>query len=112
MLYISNSFSLSMLNSNKSESLTLNLKVKEIDISEVKEMLNNQWVSAVGHESTAKVMSQIVGIDIPYNRIQVKLEKNDKIIVFQLLTRLEEGKVLSDEELKALPHKWILVEVL
>ena len=49
---------------------------------------------------------------MPFNRVPIKLQKKDRLIVFQLLTRLEEGKVLSDEELMRLPHKFYVVEVL
>jgi hypothetical protein len=41
----------------------------------------------------------------------VKLEKNDVALVFQLLTRLEEGRVLTEEELQNISYKFYLVEI-
>jgi len=67
-------------------------------------------VSAVGHESTAKLLSQLLGIEIPVNRIEIKIEYGDKLIVFQLLQRLPEGKVLSEEELRQLQFRFLIVE--
>jgi hypothetical protein len=86
------------------------LMVKEIDIETVKSMLKAQpFMSAVGHESTARVLSKLLDIEIPFSRVPIKLQQRDKLIVFQL--RLEEGRVLSEEELKQLQYKFFVVEV-
>jgi hypothetical protein len=85
--------------------------VKEVDIETVKVMLKKPFVSAIGHESTAKLLTALLGVEIPYNRIQVRLQKGDRLLVFQLLTRLEEGRVLDEDELRRLPHKFYIVEV-
>ncbi|MGC8584871.1 MAG: YddF family protein [Thermoplasmata archaeon] len=63
-------------------------------------LLSSNFVSAVGHEATAKFLSQLLGIEIAFNRVQIKMQKGDRAIVFKLLDRLPEGKVLSLEELK------------
>jgi len=106
-LYIANAFSLSML---ESEEATINVKV--IDAETVKQIIANEEVeSAVGHESTAKVLSQLLGTEIKAERKEIKLKKGDKLIVFQLLQRLPEGRVLSEEELKQLQFKFFLVQV-
>jgi hypothetical protein len=79
---------------------------KPISIEEAKELLqNNEFTSAIGHESTAKLLSELLNINIPANRIQVKMSSGDVAIVFQVLTRLPEGKVLTDEELKNIPFR-------
>ena len=107
MLYISNAFSLSMLSD-----LPSLVAVREISADDVRTLLSvTNFTSAVGHESTAQVLSRMLGLEVAFNRIQVQLKKNDLLIVFQLLTRLEEGRVLSEEEVKALPHKFLLVQV-
>jgi len=108
MLYVSNAFSLSMLQ-NSSETL----KVAEVDTAIVKNLLVSQpWQSAVGHQGTVDILKILLDIDVPMNRVAIKLQKGDALIVFQLLTRLEEGKVLSKEEIEKLPFKFFLVEVL
>jgi hypothetical protein len=106
-LYVANAFSLSMLDDRE-----VLLRIKEIDITMASEMLRSrQFISAVGHESTAKLLTALLGVEVPYNRIQVRLQKGDRLLVFQLLTRLEEGRVLDEDELRRLPHKFYIVEV-
>jgi len=105
--YISNAFSLNML---ESEEATINVKV--IDTETVKQIISEEEVeSAVGHESTAKVLSQLLGVEVKTERKEIKLKKGDKLIVFQLLQRLPEGTILSEEELKQLQFKFFLVQV-
>jgi hypothetical protein len=110
-LYIANAFSLGMLETSPTKEVLL--RIKEIDVAMASEMLRSrQFISAVGHESTSQLMTRLLGVEVPFNRVPIKLQKKDRLIVFQLLTRLEEGKVLSDEELMRLPYKFYVVEVL
>jgi hypothetical protein len=78
---------------------------KPLSLAEAIELLKQGFVSAVGHEATASFLSQLTGITISVNRIQVKMQPGDKAVVFQVLTRLPEGKVLSTEELKEIPYR-------
>lgn len=107
MVILANAFSLNMLST--SEAL---ISVREIGLQEVKRLISGGFTSAIGHQGTADVLSMLLDVDVPFNRVAVKVGSGDKLIVFQLLTRLEEGKVLSPEELKNLPYKFFLVEVL
>jgi PIN domain nuclease of toxin-antitoxin system len=86
------------------------LVIREITKEEVKEILKKGFISAVGHQSTAQILSEILDIPIPFNRIQIKLMPSDILIIFQILTRLEEGKVLTKEEISKLPFKFFLIE--
>jgi len=78
---------------------------KPLSLAEAIELLKQGFVSAVGHEATASFLSQLTGVQIPVNRVQVKMQPGDRAIVFQVLQRLPEGKVLSEEELKAVPYR-------
>jgi len=60
---------------------------------------NIEIVSIVGHESTAKLLSKLLGIDIPVNRANYRISENDMLLVFTISERLPEGKVLTDEEI-------------
>lgn len=105
-LYVANAFSLSMLQTPATVS------VKEISIFDVRSLLSTRrWTSCVGHESTAAIISQLTGISIPVNRVMVTLKPGDSMVIFQLMMRLPEGKVLSEEELRNISYKWFLVEV-
>jgi len=104
-VYISNSFSLNMLRHERELIL-----IYPEDIKWIKRMISKGFVSAVGHEATAKLLSQLLGVEVPMNRTEVKIEYGDKLIVFQLMQRLPEGKILTEEELKQLPYKFLVVE--
>lgn len=71
-LYVGNALSLAMLDFN-SKSWSIN--VRGISVEQAKRLLAShresgaEVVSAVGHADTAKLFSQILGEDIPCNRI-------------------------------------------
>lgn len=64
-------------------------------------------VSAVGHPATAALMSRLLGVEIPFQRVALSLSKSDKtiLVVFQLdqslFKRLNEGEVLDEAALDA-----------
>jgi len=81
----------------------------KISLEEVKSFLHGDFISAIGHEGTASLMTRLTGIEMPANRIQVKMAVGDQAIVFRVLTRLPEGKVLSEEELQTIPYEFGLL---
>jgi Domain of unknown function (DUF1874). len=82
--------------------------IQRISADEAKELLkNNTFVSVVGHEATAQLLTQLLGVNIPTNRIAVQLQKGDTGLHFVLKQRLPEGKVLSYDELKALQYELV-----
>jgi len=86
--------------------------LEKITIEEAKQILqNNPFISAIGHEGTAKLLSQLLGIAIQINRISVFFEPGDIGIHFFLKQRLPEGKVLSQEELEKLDYWLVKSEV-
>jgi len=60
------------------------------------------FISAVGHESTARLLSELLGVEIKPNRIFVDMQKGDEALAIQFLQRIQEGKILSKEELEKL----------
>jgi hypothetical protein len=89
------------------------VKIRKVDIEEVRRLLSdNEFISAIGHGATAALMSELLGINIPHNRITVKLRPGDIAVHFVLRERLPEGKVLSYEELRQLPFDLVVSEVL
>ena len=104
--YVANAFSLSMI----PQSAAI-LAVTSPSEGEVKAFLKSEVVSAVGHAATAEIIKELTGVPVPVNRVPIILNPGDEVLVFQLLKRLEEGKVLSREEIKALPVAWRKVKV-
>lgn len=69
-----------------------------------------KFISIVGHESTAKLFSRTLGIDIPANRVDYEFKLGDNLFVgVPDIRRLPEGKVLDYEELKSIGIQWWLV---
>lgn len=85
-------------------------RLERITIEQAKELLKDGFTSAIGHQATSEVLSTILDIEIPTNRIQIAMAPGDKALVFRLLTRLPEGKVLSKEELLAIAWELNLLE--
>ncbi len=77
------------------------LECRKIDLNEAREFVRNgKFVSAVGHESTAKLLSKLLNVEIKTNRVFVSMEKGDEALAIQLMERIPEGKVLDIEEIE------------
>jgi Domain of unknown function (DUF1874). len=112
-IYLTNAFSLSMLGVLPPQGLTV--KVRPVSLEEVKSLLQQGFESAVGHESTAAVISALLGVEVPPRRVAITLSTGDRVVVFQLQVRLPEGAVLTAEEVATLYQEgkatFCLVEV-
>lgn len=73
-------------------------------------LAQGNFTSAIGHEGTATLMTQLTGVQIPVNRVAIKMQPGDIAVVFRMLTRLPEGKVLTQEELAAIPYEFAILE--
>jgi hypothetical protein len=67
------------------------------------------YTSAVGHESTAAIMAELLGVQVPVNRIQVTPVLGDKLLCFKLKQRAPEGVILSAPEIEELGYEWVLM---
>jgi len=112
--YITNAFSLSMLGQLPQQGRTV--MVRPITLEEAKSLLQGGFESAVGHPSTAQVLSTLLGLPVEANRVAITLSPGDRVVVFQLGIRLQEGQILSEEEVLSLYREgkasFFLVEVL
>jgi hypothetical protein len=88
------------------------IKLTKISVEEAKKLISSTpFTSAIGHEATAKVLSQLLNINIPVNRVSIFMTPGDVGLHFFLKTRLPEGKVLSEEELRKLDFWLVKSEV-
>jgi hypothetical protein len=67
---------------------------------------SHDWQSAIGHQSTAQIISELLDVECPVNRILYKQQVDDLAVVFKLKGRPEEGKILSREEIEAIGYEW------
>lgn len=104
-MYLLNAFSLNMLQFPNL------VKFQELNIDDVKQTLSQmRFTSAIGHESTAQVLSQRLGMKIDYNRVDVSLKPGDEAIIAQL-PRPKEGQIYSAIEIQEMPIRFIYVYV-
>jgi len=68
-------------------------------------LLSTEFTSAIGHEATANFLSKKLGVKILTNRIPISMDKNDQAVVFRLLDRLPEGKVLDNNEMQSVRYE-------
>jgi hypothetical protein len=114
-VYICNSFTLSMITPGLLDAGVV-IKAEPVSLEDAKALIKGGFISAVGHESTAKVLSSLLGTDVPFNRTQIAITGGDVIVSFQFLVRLPEGHVLKEDEVLALYNegkiKFFRVEVI
>lgn len=95
-IILANAFSLQMLASDIKDA-----HFESVEVSKIIELANdsrNTVISAIGHGDTARVISNMLGVEIPSNRINVHLEKGDSIYVAQIIGgRLAEGATTLPE---------------
>lgn len=111
-MIITNAFSLQMLDLDTDTEKVIT--IKPIDLNQVIDMHLAQGLvkgagieSAIGHADTAAVLSDLLGFDVPMNRISITLKDNEPIIVAQLVGgRLPEGSTTLPEGFK---FKFLLV---
>jgi hypothetical protein len=87
-----------------------NFTYSEVSLEEVKLLMSGGFLSAIGHKTTADVMSVITGYPVEANRILYRQEVGDKAVVFRLEGRPPEGAILTAEEIEDIGYSWGLLE--
>jgi Domain of unknown function (DUF1874) len=62
--------------------------------------------SAIGHESTAQVMSALLGVEVAVNRQTFNQQEGQTCLVFKLNGRAPEGRILSVAEIESIGYKF------
>jgi hypothetical protein len=102
MIYLLNAFSLNMIVGDA------DLLVRQVGI-EAARNIARVATSAVGHADTAAVFSDVLGVDVPTNRVSVTLNVGDLALVGQYSgPRLPEGATTLPE---GAAIKWLVVGV-
>jgi Domain of unknown function (DUF1874) len=84
--------------------------VTNISVSDVKTLVNKYEIeSCIGHAPTALLLSNMLDYKLAHNRIQIKTTVGFKAIIFKLEDRLEEGKVLTKNELLQLKYSFFSI---
>lgn len=82
-----------------------------LDVEDVQLLLKkDSFVSAIGHQSTATHLSNILGITIPCQRIQISMDPGDKAVVYRLKNRPDEGVTFDVDALAKQSFELSLLE--
>jgi len=110
MIYVLNTLIVPV---NFDEDKEAKVSLRRASLEEAKALLKNGFMSAVGHEGTALVLSELLGVPVEYrkDRPSVFMKSGDKGLHFFMKKRLPEGAVLNSEELKKLDYWLVISEV-
>ena len=79
---------------------------ESVTTEEAKDLISDGFISAVGHQSTATVISQLLGTEVNPDRIQYDQQPGDVALVFKLNGRAPEGTIMSVEEIEAMGYSF------
>lgn len=66
--------------------------------------------SAIGHATTAEIMSRLLDYKVETNRIEFFQTVEDVALIFRLKKRIGEGQVLSAEEIEAIGYEFGILQ--
>ena len=80
----------------------------EISLDEARNLVRQPEgiLSAVGHESTAQILTSLLEMEVPVNRIFFQQQAGQEALVFKLNGRAPEGVILSAEEIEAIGYSF------
>jgi hypothetical protein len=83
-----------------------------IDLDDARELVRGDggYESAVGHESTAQILTTLLGVDVPVNRIVFEQTPDQAALVFKLNGRPPEGAILTAEQIQEIGYSFKLLE--
>jgi len=89
-------------------------RYRHATVNEVNRLLDrfDDFTSAIGYESTARALSELLNRRIPYNRISIDMKPGDMAIVFKLRIRPREGQVFTLDEIRRQGYELGILEKL
>ena len=60
--------------------------------------------SAVGHESTAQILTELLGVEVPVSRQLYAQAAGESVLVFKLRGRAPEGVILTSEQVEEIGY--------
>lgn len=83
-----------------------------IDAAQARQLLPNHFISAIGHQSTTDLLSELLQCAVPMNRGQIVMQVGDQALVFRLLKRPPEGQVMNKQQMLTLGYTFGLLRKL
>jgi len=81
---------------------------KLISLVEAKQIVReaDEVQSAIGHSSTAEILSELLEFPVDKNRFEYKQKTGETALIFRLKQRPPEGKILSHEEIEEIGYEF------
>lgn len=67
------------------------------------------YQSAIGHESTAAILTELLGVPVSVNRVAFEQRVGDEALVFKLRGRPPEGAILTREQIDEIGYDFGLL---
>ena len=81
-----------------------------LTLDEAQALVAEGFVSAVGHKDTASILSNLLEVEVPENRIVYSQQIGERALVFKLNGRVGEGQILSVEAITEMGFSFGLLE--
>jgi len=92
-----------------SSKMPMTLKTRPVTLGEVRELVKGrEIVSFIGHEATARLMTRLLLVSVPFNRAVYEAKPGDTAVVVRLRRRLEKPEDVQNVSESDL--EFILVE--
>jgi hypothetical protein len=75
--------------------------VREITLTQARDILQDPFVSAVGHEVTAEILSVLLDRQVEYNRVNLVLKSGDQVVCVIPKFRAEQTREFTKEEVES-----------
>lgn len=83
----------------------------ETSVDDIKKILEKEsYISAIGHEEIAVLLSRILNIKVMVNRITISQKPGDKLIVIKPKPRLELDRNYSDKDIEEIGFELGILE--
>jgi len=76
--------------------------LRSVTLTEARAMVAQGYQSYIGHESTAQIMTELLGVKVESNRQGWFPEPGDSALCFKLNSRPKEGAILTRDELESI----------
>ena len=90
-------------------------RLSSISLEQAKAELDRGFLSAIGHQSTADLLTTLLGVGGSMNRVTLGDEHfkvGQKAVILKPLKRPPEGAILTREQIEELGYEFKLLEVL
>lgn len=91
---------------------TLTLKIQELKLINVKEILFKEDFIAVVPPHVANFLTKILKIKIESTKNTVTYNKGDKIIYLQLYNKIPKTQILTSKDIKSILYKFYLISII